>query len=402
MIARFLNLTTKAYIKFLIFCCIFCFSFPLCSKGLCEKAQISVLIGSPNDQNVFTIFGHASLRVTDPELKLDYVFNYGIFDASSTANILNLLKGNLTCELWALNYDDVIRTNQAKGSKLTELVLNLTPEEKNKLWQKLLINAKPENRIYRYDIFKKNCVTLPRSLIEESIDGTINYTFTPRPESITSICEQYFNGYPWSIFFAGLFFGDALGKELAPKEKIFLPDRLLTAFRNATIDSGNRNIRPLVLKENTLVADSFTRPSTSVITPLFCSLLLLAAILVITIIEWRKKKHFRIVDCTLYGIAGLTGIILLLLNTVFAQWYTVFNWFMLWLHPLHLLAVVFYSSKRFNKAAFFYNMFVVISLGFLVLGYPLIPQYFNMAYIPLILCLWIRAFSGILRYKKQS
>jgi bisphosphoglycerate-independent phosphoglycerate mutase (AlkP superfamily) len=52
------------------------------------------------------------------------------------------------------------------GRSVTEQVLNFTLEEKNRLYNALVENYKPENRYYAYDFFRDNCATRVRDMLE--------------------------------------------------------------------------------------------------------------------------------------------------------------------------------------------------------------------------------------------
>ena len=42
-------------------------------------SEVSVLTAGPGNE-LFETFGHSAIRVKDPVLKMDYVFNYGVMD----------------------------------------------------------------------------------------------------------------------------------------------------------------------------------------------------------------------------------------------------------------------------------------------------------------------------------
>ena len=60
---------------------------------LSEKAQISLLTSSPYEGEVFTVYGHAALRLKDEPRKMDLVFNYGIFSFEKPNFIYRFAKG---------------------------------------------------------------------------------------------------------------------------------------------------------------------------------------------------------------------------------------------------------------------------------------------------------------------
>ena len=63
---------------------------------LSEHAKISLLTTMPTDHAVYTLYGHTSIRVQDlvaENEKIDYVFNYGMFDPSIPNFMYRFAKG---------------------------------------------------------------------------------------------------------------------------------------------------------------------------------------------------------------------------------------------------------------------------------------------------------------------
>ena len=193
--------------------------------SLSERAEISLLVSSPSDSEFFTMFGHASLRINDPGLGIDYVFNYGIFDhPSAFINTFYLLKGNLHSELYAVTTHEFVEAVHQNGRKLTAYILNLMPDEKEDVWQNLMRDAQTDQRYYTYDIFKKNCVTLPRNLLENNVQ-TIVYQQEEESRYYTFriLGNQYLEHYPWVNFATDIFFGVGVDVVLNERDADFLP-----------------------------------------------------------------------------------------------------------------------------------------------------------------------------------
>ena len=104
------------------------------------------MTSAPYDEEVFTVYGHAALRIYDPKQNIDYIFNYGIFDFSKPNFIYRFAKGETDYKLGVADFQDYVIEYQMRGSDITEQVLNLTQEEKEHIWDALLINYRPENR----------------------------------------------------------------------------------------------------------------------------------------------------------------------------------------------------------------------------------------------------------------
>lgn len=375
-------------------------------KSLSDTSRISILIDSPVDVELFTIFGHAAVRVWDPQLQVDHVFNYGVFHHTSTfRDIAGLLKGKQMCELFVVETEDFKQASIAKGSSLKEYTLNLSQEEKESLWQALLLNALPQNRQYEYDIFRKNCVTLPALLLKKSmVARTILSPDEIQREnkfSYRDLCTPFLIGHPWKQFFADMYFGTIVEKKITPEEELFLPERLEHFLLTSLITDTIGQEYPLVSEVNILLEEErkpvYTNPAT---TPFVCSISLLLLIIILTFIEFRKKIYFRWIDYILFGIAGLIGIFLWSMITIYSLWYTIPNWWMGWFHPFHLVGVVFFSSGRLIKPAYYYHIGNILLLSFLMAGKSFLIQHYNEAFIPLMLCLWIRSAAGIIRYRK--
>ena len=106
----------------------------LAQAPLSDAARISLLTSAPYEEEVFTVYGHAALRVHDPAQKIDYVFNYGIFDFSKPNFVYRFAKGETDYRLGVANYADYVVEYQLRGSSITEQQLNLTAAERQSLW----------------------------------------------------------------------------------------------------------------------------------------------------------------------------------------------------------------------------------------------------------------------------
>lgn len=65
------------------------FSWGISSAQLSENSQISLLTCEPGEAT-YAKFGHSAIRIYDPELQIDIVFHYGIFDFNTIGSFRNL------------------------------------------------------------------------------------------------------------------------------------------------------------------------------------------------------------------------------------------------------------------------------------------------------------------------
>lgn len=372
---------------------------------LSEQAQISVLTSAPHDGEVFTVFGHAAFRVYDPELELDWVFNYGIFDFSKPNFVYRFAKGETDYKLGVNAYLDYMFEYQMRGSDVTELVLNLTEQEKSRLWEALVVNAQPENAVYRYNFFFDNCATRLPEMVEKYVGGEIIYNDPPASETFRQMVHDCTAGHPWLTFGIDLALGSPADRLATAYEMMFLPHYLKEEFAKATLKDPTGTERPLVTETLVTEAAELDKEGIdwlNIFTPLICGWLLFLLIAVSIYREWKKGNYFRFVDIVLFGLAGLAGVVLFFLSFISEHPAIWPNWSVLWLHPFHWIGVVLFSVKRWWKAAFYYHFINFAVLTLMILGWGFIPQALNAAFLPLVATLWARSGFAVYRFKRDS
>jgi hypothetical protein len=254
--------------------------------------------------------------------------------------VLRFVFGLTDYELGAYPYRYFVQEYRQFGSLVTEQVLNLTSEEKLRLQDALAENLKPENKIYRYNYFYNNCTTKARDVIEQCINGKIEYAereeYTP---SYRDMVHEMTRNNPWARFGNDILLGIKADKSTTQREQEFLPHHLMYDFDHAQIYE-NGQYRPLVKERRIAVPAGVQMVQTGFpLSPTVCFTILLAVGLIIFLIEWKKRCAFVVWDMLLMIVTGTIGIMLTLM--IFSQHPTVslnlqiilFNplpWFFLW------------------------------------------------------------------------
>lgn len=385
---------------FILFCCI---PSAFAQKMLSENGKISVITCAPYDGEVYTVFGHAAFRVEDPEQNLDIVFNYGMFDDSAPYFIYRFAKGETDYKLGINEYLSYIVEYQMRGSDVTEQVLNLSHDEKNRLWMALLLNSRPENRTYRYNFFFDNCATRLPAMIEKYVDGKVIYNDPPHQLSFRKMVHDCTRNHKWLTFGIDLALGSPADRLATPHEMMFLPNYLKDALEKATLSGKTGDERPLIVKTTLIKAVEPDKEEIDllddVFTPLVCGWILFFIVLFLTCREKKKRKYYRIIDIVLFTIAGVAGIVMFYLCFVSEHPTLWPNWSIIWLHPFHLVGVILFSVKKANKAAYYYHFINFAALTLFLLGWYFIPQELNVAFIPLIATLGLRSASRLINKK---
>lgn len=388
---------------------------------LSDSSKISLITTTPSDEQVYTLFGHTAIRIQDPVLSLDKVFNYGLFNFNDPNFIYRFVKGETDYMVGDVPFDHFLIEYQIRGVGVIEQVLNLSVEERQKVWEAFVINAEPENRVYRYSFVYDNCATRPRDIIENNIDGTINYRPTNKQQTFRELFHECLIFTPWTRFGIDLIIGSDADKPITDREKEFLPRYLYNSFANAYITrmEYDSTFKELVSDTHFVIEPStpMTRTlyevnnphslvcyDTQTDYPLIAGCILLIVVILVSFLSYKKNKVVlgKIFDTLLFLVAGLAGCIIFFLMFFSEHPCVDANWNLVWLNPLQLIAACLFFVKPLRKCIYYYHFINFVALLLFLLAWCLIPQYLEVAFIPYILSLAIRSGSNILQQIKNK
>ena len=369
-----------------------------------DSAKCSLLTCSAGEE-IYSLFGHTALRYEDPARGIDVVFNYGMFSFRVPHFALRFALGETDYQLGVTDFRRFAAEYQWDERDVWQQILNLTSREKQRLWEALTENYRPENRTYRYNFFYDNCATRPRDRIEACVDGRVEYAAAQ--DSTATVCtwrdllHRYTEGHPWARFGIDLCIGSRADKPASYREQMFVPFYLQQYLRGACIVSEQGDRRPLVGEEVKVVDAAHTAQEESLLpSPMQAALLLWAGVTVLSIYGVRRRKSLWALDGLLFGTAGVAGCILAFLAACSQHPAVSPNWLLLILHPLHLfcLPCVLIRVKKKRLSRYMAANGVILTL-FIVLLAP-IPQFIPPAVLPLTLCLLVRCASNWMLARK--
>lgn len=369
-----------------------------------DSAKCSLLTCSAGEE-IYSLFGHTALRYEDPARGIDVVFNYGMFSFRVPHFALRFALGETDYQLGVTEFSRFAAEYQWDERDVWQQTLNLTSREKQRLWEALTENYRPENRTYRYNFFYDNCATRPRDRIEACVDGRVEYAAAQ--DTTATVCtwrdllHRYTEGHPWARFGIDLCIGSRADKPASYREQMFVPFYLQQYLRGACIVSEQGDRRPLVGEEVKVVDAAHTAQEESLLpSPMQAALLLWAGVTVLSIYGVRRRKSLWALDGLLFGTAGVAGCILAFLAACSQHPAVSPNWLLLILHPLHLfcLPCVLIRVKKKRLSRYMAANGVVLTL-FIVLLAP-IPQFIPPAVLPLTLCLLVRCASNWMLARK--
>lgn len=329
----------KGYLKYLILgLCILLNSTMVLLGQLSEQSRISVLTCTPGEE-LYSLFGHSAIRVSDSVLGIDYVFNYGTFDFNTPNFYLKFMRGELEYMLSVSHYDYFIAEYYRDGRGITEQVLKLTQQERNRLFEALSDNYRPENRAYKYHFFYDNCATRVRDIVTYNIGLTVEF---PDKETYSTMSFRdalavYLINRPWTRFGLNLLLGLPTDDKLNSSTVQFLPDFLMDQFSDARVNEDGRH---LVSSTSKLMDRRTVESKAGVFTPAFVISILAVMVLAHTLLSRKQGKSTRVINLTLFSICSVIGLLIVFLWFFTSHSVTGPNWNILWAHPLYLLLLI--------------------------------------------------------------
>ncbi len=225
----------------LFFCLVL--SLGIQAQTLSPEAQISLLTCAPGKE-LYARYGHTAIRVLDEPNEIDIVFNYGIFDFNTDHFYWKFVRGETWYELGATPYYWFMREYKREKRPVYEQVLNLSPEQQNLLWDKLVENYEPENRKYLYNFVFDNCATRPYQLIISVLGDSIvsdydGYTC----QTYRDFISHYTGQHTWANAGINLLFGPKADRPMTNGQRLFLPEELMYYIQYAHSLDGIRLIK---------------------------------------------------------------------------------------------------------------------------------------------------------------
>jgi hypothetical protein len=358
---------------------------------LSDQARISIITLGPDQREFYEAFGHSAIRVFDPVHGIDYAFNYGVFSFDQPNFYLNFTRGHLLYQLGVYPYPDFKEAYISYNRFVHEQRLTLTAAQRQKIFNYLQWNARPENKSYLYDYFFNNCSTRIRDVFADVLKGEILFdgSFITTHYTIRELERRYLDEQPWGDLGINIGLGHRIDREATPYEYMYLPDYLESSFDHAFIITDGKKV-PIVEEKLQVYEAKPVPPDVSFFSPwkVFGSLLAVAAGL--SIWDWRRKKRSAWFDVMMLSGTGLLGLTLLFLWFGTDHHACVNNFNLLWALPPNIVAAVLVLTK--NKPVWLARYFEYATFLMLIIlaAWKFLPQPFTPFLIPLIVTLTLR------------
>jgi len=360
------------------------------SAIIADSTDVYIITCAPGTES-YSIYGHTALRVAVRGTTIDRVYNWGIFDFSTPNFVYRFAKGRLDYMLGAYGYEDFLMEYISEGRSVWSQKLNLTGAEKERLFELINENLKPENVKYRYDFFFDNCATRVRDIVAAAATDTVIFPEKTRKnqKSFRRLVDPKQKVLPWLDLGADMLLGLQADRKATPFDEMFLPDHLMNNMLSTVIVHDGVE-EPLTAPVE-VVADLplSGSPGSNAWMPTVVFFLLLLPVLLVTFVTRRPQLEKR-ADFVIYFIYSVIALLLVFTN-LFSE-HDALHFNLLFLGINILIPVLFVLLFTRNKAVLLSRIAFFISLSWLPVSL-IAGQGINPALIPLVLIITVRLYS---------
>lgn len=309
-------------------------------------SEISIVTAGPGAE-LYEAFGHSALRIKDPVLQLDLIYNYGMFDFNAPNFYSNFTKGKLIYKLGRYRFDYFLRSYNKDKRWVKEQVLNLTRDERQVFFVYLERNAAPNNASYFYDPYFNNCATKLRDIIEEVLKDKVNWNEKNKETDLSfrQLMNREIPWNTWGSFGINLALGSKLDRKADFKEYMYLPDYVYSIFKNSDRQLENET-DDLVKKETIILEYKELEQNGSLLSPLLIFSLIAIIGLFLTFKDYKNNSRSMVLDFILLFTTGIIGSLIIFLWFFTDHSTTPNNYNALWAFAPNLIIAFLLIKKR--------------------------------------------------------
>ncbi|SNR15686.1 lipoprotein N-acyltransferase Lnb domain-containing protein [Tenacibaculum jejuense] len=368
---------------------------------LSAYAEISIITSGPGD-HLYEKFGHTAVRVKDPMLNIDLLYNYGIFDFNGPDFYVNFVRGYMKYKLQRYPFHYSLKSANKDKRWVKQQVLNLTQEQKNAYFKFLETNAKPENASYFYDPFFDNCATRPKDILKDILKDNLTFdtSILEQKRSLRDLMNEKINPNTWGSFGINIALGSKLDKIADVEGYMYLPEYLFSIFEKSTIVKKGENTT-LIRDTKTLLDFKTKKSKADSISPFLVFTVLFFIILFISYNDIKRGKRSKILDFLVLFITGLVGVLIVFL-WFFTNHSTAPNNFnFLWAFAPNLIIAFFITKDEIKPWINKYLTILLVFLALIPLSHLFGVQKFTYPLYPLILLLVAR-YIFLIKFQKNK
>lgn len=292
-----------------------------------EDFVIASLVVADPGTVLYTVLGHACIRLQCPAFGLDYCYSYEAEDVRQ--KVLSFFAGKLKMGLFAIPVEEYCEQYRKEGRGVYEYKLNLPIEKKRELWR-VMDEHIAEGIHLSYDYYRRGCAITVKDFVEEALGETqilYDRSLYEEARSVKDITTEYSKDALWVRFVCYFIAGGAdVEKPLEGENKLIIPVELARAWQKATVNGV-----PLLASEPIVLVEGEPKVADGWFTPMVLAVLLL--LLSVANLFW-KQPYF---DWLMLLAQTMVGCFVTYLVCFSDLCYTNWNWLFIPFNPLPLI-----------------------------------------------------------------
>ena len=304
-----------------------------------DSLEISMLVCAPGER-IYELYGHSALRLHNLSSGADVVLNYGVFDFHTPHFAWRFMMGLTDYTVGAVDYREFMAGYAMEGRIVGEQVLNLTQEEAYQLAVLAEKDWLTPGWAYRYNFLYDNCTTRLIRMVEKAVAGKVLWPTDGEGErTFRDIIHEYAApASPWYTLGQDLILGAEMDVPRSVEHQLFSPIYAMHYMSGAKIVTADGSMRPLIRQErNCTIGPNAQAEQSFPVSPLMAAVGVVCVCLLTSLLEWRMRRTFHLLDDLLLVLLGGLGVVVALLFFLSEHPAVGSNWLILLLHPLWLL-----------------------------------------------------------------
>ena len=291
----------------------------------------SLLVADPGTY-MYSVLGHACLRLQCPAFGMDYCFSY---ESEGVKNrVLDFLAGKLMMGLFAIPVEEYCDIYREEGRGVYEYTLNLPIEVKRELWR-VLDEHVAEGARLPYDYYHRGCATTAMEFVKEALGETVivyDRSLYEHPHTAREMYFEYTKPSMWMRFISVFIAGSETDIVHTNDRQLIVPMSLVHAWQQAKV-----NGEPLLANEPNTLVEGEPKVADGWFTPIVLAIILL--ILSIANLLW-KRSYF---DWLMLAAQTLVGCFMTYLICFSDLCCTDWNWLII---PFNPLPAIFWHWRK--------------------------------------------------------
>lgn len=288
---------------------------PVMAADLPTDLRASLVVVAPG-YTAYTAHGHCALRMQCASEGLDYCFTYGLAD--NCQSYLSFFSGHGMGQFSTAYTSDYLADYARQHRQVCQYELNLSLDEKRNLWA-LLDSQLDDGGLLPYNYLTTNCSSMCVRIVGQALAPERLYYHTLPPVlngTYRDFVRHISRRRPWVSFFWLSLLG-AEGERQGALEDKLSPQLLVEAWQSASVVDSLGASRPMFASGPQVVVRGDDGSATTLLTPTLCFALLLVAVVILTVMQWRRPLPFmRYVDGALLALHTLCSLLVCYMSFV--------------------------------------------------------------------------------------